>query len=67
MTVLVGNLLARLRDQGVHMLDFVGANTPSIAEFKRKFGSRIVPYYRVEHVVRPELRVLQRFRKMLAP
>ena len=46
MTVLVGEALARLRDEGFATFDFGGANTPSIAEFKRKFGSTLVPYAR---------------------
>lgn len=33
---------------GARPLDLVGANTPSIAEFKRGFGGRLVPYYRAE-------------------
>ncbi|MBI4283420.1 MAG: GNAT family N-acetyltransferase [Chloroflexi bacterium] len=30
-------------------VDLVGANTPSIAKFKKDFASRLVPYYVVEH------------------
>lgn len=50
-TLLLGHLLTRLCDEGVDRLDFVGANTPSIAEFKRKFGSELAPYYRVHRAV----------------
>ena len=48
MTVLVGRALQALAASGVGVFDFVGANTPSIAEFKRHFGPRLTPYYRLE-------------------
>lgn len=62
MTVLVGQVLGRLRDEGVAYFDFVGANTPSIAEFKRKFGGTLVPYLRARHTAHPALRLLDRLR-----
>ena len=65
MTVLIGELLEDLAAKGVAHLDFVGANTPGIAEFKRKFGSSLVPYYRIEYVGRRELRLLYSFRSIL--
>jgi hypothetical protein len=58
MTVLLAEALARLRDLGVRRFDFYGANTPSIAEFKRRFGAELVPYFRARLVTRPELRAL---------
>ena len=63
MTVLLGHVLARLREEGVAYFDFVGANTPSIAEFKRRFGSELVSYFRARHTARPELRLLDRLRR----
>ncbi len=63
MTVLVATVLTRLRDEGVAYFDFAGANTPSIAEFKRKFGCRLASYYRARHVSRPELRLLDSMRR----
>ncbi|MEP0548504.1 MAG: GNAT family N-acetyltransferase [Rhodothermales bacterium] len=63
MTVLLGHVLPRLREEGVATFDFVGANTPSIAEFKRRFGSALVPYFRARHTARPELRLLDRLRR----
>ena len=45
MTVLLGNLLPQLQEEGFRTFDFVGANTPPIAEFKRRFGPTLVPYY----------------------
>ncbi len=44
MTVLIGHALARLRSLGLKKFDFLGANVPSIAEFKRRFGPRLEPY-----------------------
>jgi hypothetical protein len=63
MTVLLGHVLARLRSEGVAVFDFAGANTPSIAEFKRRFGATLVPYFRARHTARPELRLLDRLRR----
>ena len=57
-TRLTYDVLAQLHDEGVRCYDFGGANTPSIAEFKRRFGGTLVPYYRVEYYARPELRLL---------
>ena len=48
MTVLLGSALEALRAAGIMTFDFVGANTPSIAEFKRRFGATLSPYYRLE-------------------
>lgn len=45
MTVLIGHLLPTLRNSGIEILDFVGANTPSIAEFKRRFAPRLDLYF----------------------
>lgn len=65
MTVLIGEVLARLFGTGVETFDFVGANTPSIAEFKRHFAGRLVPYYRLERYGRRGLKILRNVRKML--
>ena len=45
MTVLLGNLFPLLRSEGIKLFDFVGANTQLIAEFKRRFGPTLTPYY----------------------
>lgn len=58
MTVLLGHVLQRLSASGVALFDFVGANTPSIAEFKRRFGPQLTPYYRVERTSAVALKVL---------
>lgn len=44
MTVLLGHLFAQLHEQGVPAFDFMGANTPGISEFKRRFGGSRVTY-----------------------
>ncbi|MDX1418957.1 MAG: GNAT family N-acetyltransferase [Rubricoccaceae bacterium] len=61
MTVLLAALLPRLRADGFLSFDFVGANTPSIAEFKRRFGPRLVLAPRAVHR-RPALRLLHALR-----
>ena len=48
MTVLLGNVLPRLHRLGLRRFDFMGANTPGIAEFKRRFGPSLVSYYRIQ-------------------
>ncbi|MEM1271135.1 MAG: GNAT family N-acetyltransferase [Bacteroidota bacterium] len=47
MTVLLGHLWPHLAEAGIDTFDFVGANTPALAEFKRRFGGRLVPYGRL--------------------
>jgi hypothetical protein len=54
MTVLLSDALPTLYTDGIRAFDFVGANTPSIAEFKRRFGSVLQDYrgyYRVQSAV----------------
>jgi len=46
MTVLLATLLPELATNGIKLFDFVGANTASIAEFKRRFGGRLTTYFR---------------------
>jgi hypothetical protein len=62
MTVLLAHALETLRAEGVRHFDFAGANTPSIAEFKRKLGPTLVPYFQTRLNTRPELRLLDRLR-----
>lgn len=57
MTVLLAHILEDLRKHGLRVFDFVGANTASIAEFKRRFGPRLEPYYVLERCTRPVLRL----------
>lgn len=46
MTVLLASLLPKLAGSGCRIFDFVGANTASIAEFKRRFGGQLTTYFR---------------------
>ena len=62
MTVLVDHVLRQLAAEGVEAFDWCGANTPSIAEFKRRFGPRLAPAPLVRRVTHPVLRVAERFR-----
>ncbi len=64
MTVLLGQAIPLLAASGVHTMDYLGANTPSIAEFKRHFGGTLTPYFGVEKVMRPELRLLEKARAL---
>ena len=58
MTVMTHLILDRLHADGVKRVDLVGANLPSVAEFKRSFGLPLVQQLRVARVARPELRAL---------
>lgn len=66
MTVLMGAVLTQLREEGFRTYDWVGANTASVAEFKRSFGGTLTPYYRLTcPAPRPLrwLRTLQAYRR----
>ncbi len=41
---LLHSMLGRFSDQGARVLDFMGANTPGVVEFKRSFGPAEHPY-----------------------
>ncbi|MEM1092987.1 MAG: GNAT family N-acetyltransferase [Bacteroidota bacterium] len=56
MSVLLDRVWSDARSRGLHTFDFIGANTPSIAEFKRRLGGRLVPYYHVAAHAHPLLR-----------
>lgn len=67
MTVLLGRMLDALAPEGLETLDLVGANTPSIAEFKRRFGPSLVPYVGATYVRHPALRLWQALRMLPRP
>ena len=62
MTVLMGHVLGALAEAGVGAFDWCGANVPSIAEFKRRFGPSLAPAPVVRRVTHPALRLLDRLR-----
>jgi len=62
MTVLLGDVLPRLAADGIARFDFCGANTPSIAEFKRRFGPTLAPAPIARRVAHPALRLADRLR-----
>lgn len=66
MTVLLGHLLPRLASEGIRLFDFVGANTPYIAEFKRRFGPVLIPYYATSCSPSKVLASLQSLKRTLA-
>lgn len=63
MSVLLGSLFERLYHEGYRKMDLMGANTPSIAEFKRRFGPKLVSYFRARRIVRPELNLWHLIRR----
>ena len=62
MTVLLAHTLRQLAADGTSAFDFCGANTPSVAEFKRRFGPTLAPAPIVRRVTSPALRLLSRLR-----
>lgn len=44
MSVLIPRTAEALHTDGINQFDLMGANTPSIAEFKRRFGADLVSY-----------------------
>jgi hypothetical protein len=46
MSVLLHEILGRLEREGFRSFDFIGANTGTIAEFKRRRSDALIPYYR---------------------
>ena len=65
MTVLIGEVLPTLAGNGFSRFDFMGANTPPIAEFKRRFGSELQQYQRLSLLTRRELRLLDALKRFL--
>lgn len=45
--LLVWEIFKRLSGEGVRTFDFLGANTPSVVEFKRGFGGNLTCYFEV--------------------
>ncbi|MDX1439137.1 MAG: GNAT family N-acetyltransferase [Rubricoccaceae bacterium] len=64
MTVLLGHVLGKLKDEDFELFDFVGANVPSIAEFKRSFGSELRVYYLARRIRHPLLRIANALRPL---
>ena len=65
MTVLLGHLLPMLASEGIRLFDFVGANTPYIAEFKRRFGPTLAPYYATQCTPSKSFASLQSLKRAL--
>jgi hypothetical protein len=65
MTVLIGKLMDELSSEGFEFFDLVGANTPSVAEFKRRLNPVLIPYYRVRHIRPRFLRIFLSLRDAL--
>ncbi len=61
MTVLVGEVLSRLETP---VWDFMGANTPGIAEFKRRFGCELESYHRITFYSRKDVALLHHLRTL---
>ncbi len=64
MTVLLGEAVPLLFQEGYQWFDFVGANTPTIAEFKRRFSPSLIPYFRIEKVKGRMLRLILSLRTL---
>jgi hypothetical protein len=62
MTALLAGALPALAEAGITTFDWCGANTPPVAEFKRRFGAELAPVIRARHVGSRWLRALQMLR-----
>ncbi len=62
---LVHSMLCDMRARGCTHLDFMGANTAGILDFKRAFGGRLVPHHEVTFHRTPALEALLRLRARL--
>jgi hypothetical protein len=56
--LLVWEILKRLSAEGIQVFDFLGANTPSVTEFKRSFGGKFACYFEVRYFSSPLVRAL---------
>lgn len=56
--LLVWEIFKRLSDEGVQTFDFLGANTPSVVEFKRSFGGELICYFEVRYFSSPLVHTL---------
>lgn len=65
MTILVGKATAFLESREIRFFDLMGANTPSIAEFKRRFGGRLHHYPHYHRGPTPLLRLARSIRRKL--
>ena len=66
MTVLIGKMLPLLLERGLTRFDFMGANTPSVAEFKRKLGTDLETYYGMTYVGRRMLKLAATVRRIIS-
>jgi lipid II:glycine glycyltransferase (peptidoglycan interpeptide bridge formation enzyme) len=55
---LTWEILKRLSAEGIQTFDFLGANTPSVTEFKRAFGGKFTCYFEVKYFSSPLVRAL---------
>lgn len=63
MTVLFAAAFDALATEGITEIDLGGANVRSVAEFKRQFGARLTPVFRVRHIGPRWLRSLHAIRQ----
>ena len=56
--LLVWEIFKMLSSEGIRTFDFLGANTPSVVEFKRAFGGELVCYFEVRYFSSPFVQTL---------
>jgi len=56
--------LKQLSKEGVENFDFMGADVPSIAEFKKRFGGTLVPHYKASIICSDRAKVIRTGKKM---
>ena len=62
---LVANIHRRFMELGYTSFDFMGANTPGVAEFKRSFGGMEVPFHIATYYRSPMVKTVESLRNSL--
>ncbi len=57
--LLAWEIFKKLSSEGAKTFDFLGANTPSIVEFKRSFGGELVTYFEVRYFSSAMMKALE--------
>jgi len=65
MSVLVARMSVLLNDRQLGLFDLMGANTPSISEFKRRFGGQLASYHHLSAPGRGPAMVLASLRPFI--
>jgi len=63
--ILVWHIIQKLAEDGINEFDFLGANTPTIAEFKRQFGGDLRIYFEAKWYRWKWIRMVERVNELI--